>query len=107
MVKMVGLTSVHPWLDTRIFLKQCQSVAQAGHLFVLFVADAKGDEEKDGVQIRDDGSSKGRLHHILNAPDRVFAETCNLDADIYHLHDPELMPIGLKLKRMGKRVVFD
>ncbi len=26
---------------------------------------------------------------------------------IYHLHDPELIPIGLKLKKMGKKVIFD
>jgi glycosyltransferase involved in cell wall biosynthesis len=30
-----------------------------------------------------------------------------LNADIYHLHDPELLHIGLKLKRLGKKVVFD
>lgn len=30
-----------------------------------------------------------------------------LDGDIYHLHDPELLPIGLKLKKQGKIVIFD
>jgi glycosyltransferase involved in cell wall biosynthesis len=31
----------------------------------------------------------------------------DLDADVYHLHDPEMIPIGLKLKEMGKKVIFD
>jgi glycosyltransferase involved in cell wall biosynthesis len=78
-----------------------------GHEVTLIVADSKGDEAKDQIQIRDVGASKGRFDRILNAPDRVFAEACKVVADIYHLHDPELMTIGLKLKRMGKRVVFD
>lgn len=26
---------------------------------------------------------------------------------MYHLHDPELLPIGLKLNKQGKRVIFD
>jgi glycosyltransferase involved in cell wall biosynthesis len=34
-------------------------------------------------------------------------QAVELDADIYHLHDPELIPIGLKLKKTGKIVIFD
>jgi len=37
----------------------------------------------------------------------VFAKADALKADLYHLHDPELIPIGLKLKRLGHRVIFD
>jgi len=106
-MKLVNLTSVHARFDTRIFLKQCRSLVNTGHEVTLIVADGKGDEAKDQIQIRDVGASKGRFDRILNAPDRVFAEACKVDADIYHLHDPELIPIGLKLKRMGKRVIFD
>ena len=101
------LTSVHPRFDTRIFLKQCTSLAKHSHSVSLVVADGKGDEEKTGVSIHDVGASKGRLDRIRNAPGRVLAKALELDADVYHLHDPELIPIGLKLKKQGKKVIFD
>lgn len=31
----------------------------------------------------------------------------DVDAYIYQLHDPDLLPIGNKLKKMGKKVIFD
>jgi glycosyltransferase involved in cell wall biosynthesis len=37
----------------------------------------------------------------------VLNRAITLDASIYHLHDPELLPIGLKLRKSGKRVIFD
>jgi glycosyltransferase involved in cell wall biosynthesis len=73
----------------------------------LVVADGKGDEKIDGVHIYDAGKAKSRLHRILQTTRNVYKEALRLNSDIYHLHDPELMPVGLKLKRMGKRVIFD
>lgn len=101
------ITSAHNREDTRIFLKMCTSLALQGHQVTQVVADGRGDECRNGVQILDVGASKGRIDRILNAPKRIFAKTKSLDADLYHLHDPELIPFGLKLKRLGKRVVFD
>jgi glycosyltransferase involved in cell wall biosynthesis len=101
------LTSVHPRTDTRIFLKECTSLANHGYTVSLIVADGKGDEEKAGVIIHDVGASKGRVDRIRNAPGRVFRKALELDADVYHLHDPELLPLGLKLKKCGKKVIFD
>jgi glycosyltransferase involved in cell wall biosynthesis len=101
------LTSAHKRDDTRIFLKLCLSLSRYGHQVTQIVADGKGDSICDGVQIFDAGVSKGRLDRIRNAPKRVFAKAVSLNADLYHLHDPELIPIGLKLKRLGKCVVFD
>jgi len=101
------LTSVHPRFDTRIFHKMCRSLANHAYSVNLVVADGKGDETSEGVNIVDAGASKGRLDRIRNAPGRVFAKAVALDADLYHLHDPELIPIGLKLKKLGKQVIFD
>jgi glycosyltransferase involved in cell wall biosynthesis len=107
MMKIAHLTSAHPRNDTRIFLKMCSSLASHGHTISLVVADGNSDEISNDVRIYDAGASTGRFDRIRNAPERVFAQALALDADLYHLHDPELIPIGLKLKRLGHRVVFD
>jgi glycosyltransferase involved in cell wall biosynthesis len=74
---------------------------------MLIVADDLGDEQKDGVKIVDVGRLPGRLNRMFKTTRRVFEKAVALDADLYHLHEPELIPIGLKLKRLGKKVVFD
>lgn len=105
--KVAHLTSVHPRYDTRIFLKECTSLVDKGYVVSLVVADGKGDESKNNVNIYDVGASNGRLDRMLNAPKRVYQKAIELDADLYHFHDPELMPIATKLKKLGRKVVFD
>ena len=108
MHRVAHLSSAHPRYDTRIFVKMCQSLVRYGYEVSLIVADDKGNEEKNGVRIFDVGTSgHGRFARITRTVDKVFAEAKDLDADIYHLHDPELMLVGKKLKALGKKVVFD
>jgi glycosyltransferase involved in cell wall biosynthesis len=71
------------------------------------VADGQGDAREDGVSIIDVGRASGRLDRMFRASRRVYKAGANLDAAIYHLHDPELLPFGLLLKRNGKTVVYD
>lgn len=106
-MQVVHLTTVHPRFDTRIFFKECLSLARAGHGVMLIVADGRGKEERDGVLILDAGKAEGRLERMWHATRRVYDLAVALDADIYHLHDPELIPVGLKLKGLGKCVLFD
>ena len=44
---------------------------------------------------------------MIHFSKRIYQEAMALDCDIYHLHDPELLPYALKLKRKGKKVIFD
>lgn len=37
----------------------------------------------------------------------VYRKALEIDADLYHFHDPELMPVGLILKKKGKKVIYD
>lgn len=107
--KITHLTSAHSRYDTRIFLKMCSSLAKIENYQVsLVVADGKGDEQKNGVDIKDVGAkSGGRLSRMTKTVKKVFEKAKQLDSDIYHLHDPELIPVGLKLKKLGKKVIFD
>ena len=106
-MKIVHLTSAHPRYDTRIFLKECRSLARAGYETHLVVADGKGDEGREGVSIHDVGAPSGRLDRMRSVTGRVLRQAIALDAALYHFHDPELIPVGLKLRGLGKRVIFD
>jgi glycosyltransferase involved in cell wall biosynthesis len=107
MANIVHLTSAHPRYDTRIFVKQCRSLHERGHGVTLVVADGLGNETADGVRIVDVGRPAGRADRMLRTTRRVLRAALRLDADVYQLHDPELLPAGLRLKRLGKRVIFD
>jgi len=107
MVKVTHLTSVHQRYDTRIFLKQCKSLANNGYDVTLVVADGKGDEVKDGISILDAGKPASRLRRMFLTTRKVYHLALKTDAAIYHLHDPELIPAGLVLLRKGKKVIFD
>jgi glycosyltransferase involved in cell wall biosynthesis len=73
----------------------------------LVVADGLGPESIEGVDIFDVGVLSGRINRILHTTRRLLRAAAELKADLYHLHDPELIPAGLRLKRLGKRVIFD
>lgn len=107
MNRIAHLTSAHPRHDTRIFLKQCRSLAAAGYDVTLVVADDAGAVCSDAVKIVDVGRPRGRLDRMLVTTRRVFSEALVQDAILYHLHDPELIPAGMALKRRGKKVIFD
>lgn len=106
--KIAHLTSAHSRYDTRIFFKMCSSLATRDYDVTLVVADGLGEEAKNGVRIVDAGAKTGgRLSRMTKTVRRVLKQAKTLDADVYHLHDPELIPVGLKLKQLGKKVIFD
>lgn len=106
-MKVVHLTSAHPRYDSRIFLKQCQSLAEAGHEVTLIVADGLGNEQMGRIQILDVGARGSRLQRAILSSRAVVQRGLDVDAELYHLHDPELLPGALKLKKQGKHVIFD
>ncbi len=107
MKKITHITTVHSRFDTRIFHKMCLSAVSNGYSVTLIVADGMGSETNNRVLICDLGKPKNRISRIINKTKEAYELSIKCDSDIYHLHDPELMPIGLKLKNKGKCVIFD
>jgi glycosyltransferase involved in cell wall biosynthesis len=105
--KIVNLTSAHPRFDIRIFRKMRSSLPERVFDVSLVVADGEGGAIARGVRIVDGGASGGRWTRMLKALGREYRKAIQPDTEIYHLQDPELLPIGLRPKKRGKRVIFD
>ncbi|NLX90387.1 MAG: glycosyltransferase family 4 protein [Firmicutes bacterium] len=106
--KICHITSVHRRYDVRIFIKQCQSLAKNGYDVTLLVNDEKNDETLEGVKIISTKyKPKNRIDRFIYSSKKMFNKAIEIDADIYQLHDPDLLPLGNKLKKLGKKVIFD
>ncbi len=106
MKKIVHITSVHQRYDTRIFHKECLSLKKAGYEVSLIVADGKGDEEKNGIKIYDVGKQTNRIKRLLFTSKAVIKKAKELNADLYHYHDPDLL-IEARTLSTNAHLIFD
>ena len=106
-MKACHLSSVHQRYDTRVFFKECVTLQKNGYNTHLVIADGFGDETKYDVKIIDVGKPTNRFSRIFVTTIKVFLKAKKIDADIYHFHDPELAPICLLFRLLGKPVIFD
>lgn len=107
MIKVAHLTSAHPDNDVRIFHKECASLADAG--YDVFEVTLNGTEriEKGVKIISANFVPTSRFNRMKNAAKQILIKAKEVDADVYHFHDPELLKVGLKLRKMGKTVIYD
>lgn len=104
--RVVHMTSAHRVPDTRIFLKECRALSDAGYEVVL-IAQHEIDEDQYGVRIKAIPSPCSRFARMLGTSTKILRRAFAERADIYHFHDPELIPAGILLRLAGKRVVYD
>lgn len=104
--RCVHMSSVHFYSDVRILRKECRSLAEAGYDVVL-IAPCEKDLTVDGISVQAVPEVAARLRRMTQVVWMVYRKAMCNHADIYHFHDPELMPIALLLKWRGKRVIYD
>ena len=101
LMKVCHITSVHRSEDVRIFHKECISLVKAG--YEVYLVEQGESYEKNGVHIVGIGQPPaGRLKRMTLFAKQAYRAALTVDADIYHFHDPELLPWGVKLKKNGR-----
>jgi len=104
--KVCIMTSVHPVFDTRIFYKQCKSLAEKG-FEVILIAKHHREEVVDGIRIVPFSEFKNRFSRIFFSSVKMFFLAIRQKTHVYHFHDPELIPVGLLLRILCKKVIYD
>lgn len=105
--KVCHITIAHHRYDIRIFQKECRSLAEAGYAVTLLVNDERPDEFKEGVRIVSTGQVQtSRIKRIVHGQKRLLKRAKEIQADIYHVHEAELLPLCLALSKQAK-VIFD
>ncbi|HZK27887.1 MAG TPA: glycosyltransferase, partial [Thermoclostridium sp.] len=106
--RVCHVTSAHPRHDPRIFYKECRSLAEHAFDVVLLVNDNLPDETIDGVKIKSTRFvPRNRYERMIKSKKHIKKLMREIDADIYHFHDPELLPEAAWIKKKSKKVIFD
>lgn len=93
--------------DARVFLRQCKSLHRHGFDVSILTNDGEPDEVLDGIPVFDCDKRWPRWKTLLFATRQFLDKALQIDADIYQLHSPELIPLGLALRKAGKKIVYD
>ncbi len=106
-LKIIHLTTVHPWWDNRIYEKMVKSLAEMGFK-VTYIAQFSGQlpEMEAGIQFAPLARHSGLVGRIQRNIHALIICLRN-PGYIVHFHDPEIILIGLILKLVGRKVVYD
>lgn len=103
--KVCILAPVHLYSDVRVYQKEARTLAGQGYRITIL---ARKDQEPTEASIKVIGVPryKTRLYRFCMQPWMLW-KALETKADIYHLHNPDTLPIGFILKLLGKRVIYD
>lgn len=107
MLRVCHITSNHPRTDQRIFWKECMSLSNNGNNVHLIVSDGKGSQIVGSINIHDAGGKYNLVKRLIKTHRKIKRIAINLNCDVYHFHDPELVFVGLWLSRRGRKVIWD
>lgn len=105
-MKVVIVAPVHIYDDVRVFRKEAVTLAEAGYEVILYARTPDGTPlTRDGVTVRP-VRYRNRAERFLRLPvvgHRAWREK----GDVYHLHNPDTIPLVFALKARGCTVVYD
>lgn len=93
--------------DIRVFHKECVSLVKAGYDVTMICPNAKSRIQQGVKIIGVEYSAKTDRERFTILPKLLYQKALEVNADIYQFNDPASIGYGSKLKRMGKKVIFD
>jgi len=107
-MRVVHLSTIHQALDVRIFEKECRTLAAHGYE-VYFVVNSPPCDRKSGVTFWpiEISPTASKLQQVWQRYASACSRALQLNAEVYHFHDTELIVLGLFLKLKGFRVIYD
>src|SRR5699024_4784864 len=110
----------------RIYHKECKSLQRAGFDVTLIAQPAASQQRQverrelvqHGNTAAEDSSEPeirhlpiqkhtSRMKRMLFGSLELYQKAKAEKADVYHFHDPELLPVGWLLKKSGNTVIYD
>jgi glycosyltransferase involved in cell wall biosynthesis len=106
-LRICVLCSDHSPSDPRVFHREAKTLAQAGHQVTLICPHDKKEEWVDGVRLLGFQGTRSLFLRPLNWL-KILSILRHEPADVYHFHDPDLLPVGLALRLLTRKaVVYD
>ncbi len=112
--RVLMASSVHRWNDGRIYYKEAQSLAEIADVHLIAVQAQGASAVPDGrihVQMLPaNGLRLGERKSVFLRFKRigmVMKAVLQRKYDVFHFHDPELIPAGWLAKLRGKKVIYD
>lgn len=94
--------------DPRIFKREAKSLVKEGYSVSYLISDIKKSTNIDNIDIISTGyKPQNRFKRFFFNKSKLFNNALKINADIYQISEPELIPLALKLKKFKKKIVFD
>ena len=105
---VLHVSSAHRVSDGRISRKEATALSAAGYdVTVMGLERAGGTVLPHGPRFVEYDAPAARRRRFLIRLPWLLGYCFRHRYDIYHLHDPDLIPLGIFLKLLGRRVVYD
>lgn len=110
--RVCHFSTVHRGVEIRIIRKELASMAAAGydaHAVISATPEDVAEAATMGITMHPlpERPGAGRFSRMTRTVYDAWKSCRQIKADIYHFHDPELIPLGLFMKMCGYHIVMD
>ncbi len=105
-IRIAHITTSHKSNDTRIFHKQCLSLASKYEVYLISL-DALRGKDYPNINFLPIKRNRRKFGRIFSSQIKIINLVLKNKIKLVHLHDPELIISGIIFKILGLKVIFD